>query len=372
MGGEFDLIARYFTRPAPRGILGVGDDCALLPLAPGCEMAVSTDMLVQGQHFFPDGDPVLLGHKALAVNLSDLAAMGARPLACTLALSIPTIDEVWLQGFSDGFHALSREAHCPLVGGDTTRNPDGVVISITVLGEVRRIHALRRSAARRGDDIWVSGTLGGADIAFRLMSGTLPADPERLACTRLFLEKPIPRLKLGHYLAGVAHAAIDISDGLLQDLGHILAASRCGAELWLEHMPVDPALDGLDEALRRDAVLAGGDVYELCFTADPLRREQLEAIGRRLHLQLTRIGRIVKGSQVRVLDAAGQELAIQHRGFDHFAVDPGLRPGQAHSDRTRSDQASPVRAGRGQARPDRTNPDQISPGPTAPDPDSAS
>src|SRR6185312_13683331 len=177
---EFDLIARYFDRPVPPGMLGVGDDCALLPLSPGCELAVSTDMLVQGQHFLSDVDPRSLGHKALAVNLSDLAAMGARPLACTLALSLPGIDHPWLQGFSDGFHALAEKSRCPLVGGDTTHNPDGIVISVTVMGEVRRAHALRRSGAREGDDIWLSGSLGAAYVALLLRQGYLPADAARL------------------------------------------------------------------------------------------------------------------------------------------------------------------------------------------------
>ncbi|WP_322997752.1 thiamine-phosphate kinase [Castellaniella sp.] len=318
-GGEFDLIARYFSRPAPSGMLGVGDDCALLSPAQGCELAVSTDMLIEGRHFFPNTDPGLLGHKALAVNLSDLAAMGARPLACTLAISLPCIDEVWLQAFADGFHALSRESRCPLVGGDTTGGSSGVVLSITVMGEVRRHHALRRDAARAGDDIWVSGTLGAADVALRLVQGRLPPDPARLQAALPFLERPVPRLKLGRYLAGVAHAAIDISDGLLQDLGHILDASQCAAELWLDALPADPVLDGLPEDVRRDALLAGGDVYELCFTAHPRRREQIEILGRQLGLPVSRIGEIRRGSGVRVLDAGGQALTVEHQGFDHFA-----------------------------------------------------
>ncbi|WP_298012683.1 thiamine-phosphate kinase [uncultured Castellaniella sp.] len=318
-GGEFDLIARYFSRPAPSGMLGVGDDCALLAPSQGCELAVSTDMLIEGRHFFPDTDPGLLGHKALAVNLSDLAAMGAKPLACTLAISLPRIDEAWLQAFADGFHALSRECRCPLVGGDTTGGSSGVVLSITVMGEVRHHHALRRDAARAGDDVWVSGTLGGADVALRLVQGRLPRDPARLRAALPFLERPVPRLKLGRYLAGIAHAAIDISDGLLQDLGHILDASHCAAELWLDALPADPVLDGLDEDVRRDALLAGGDVYELCFTAHPRRREQIEILGRQLGLRLSRIGAIQRGSGVRVLDAAGDALTVAHQGFDHFA-----------------------------------------------------
>lgn len=316
---EFDLIARYFDRPVPEGMLGVGDDCALLPLSPGCELAVSTDMLVQGQHFFADVDPQSLGHKALAVNLSDLAAMGARPLACTLALSLPGVDHAWLRGFSDGFHALAAQAHCPLVGGDTTRDPDGVVISITVMGEVHRAQALRRSGARAGDDIWLSGTLGAAYVAVMLRLGRLPADPARYQACRHAMEWPTPRLGLGQGLAGVAHAAIDISDGLLQDLGHILERSHCGAQLQLAALPADPALDGMDEAAHREAMLGGGDVYELCFTASPQRREQIHALGMRLGVPVTRVGTIVQGQGVRVLDVRGDPVSIALRGFDHFA-----------------------------------------------------
>jgi thiamine-monophosphate kinase len=320
--GEFDLIARYFKRPPPDRMLGVGDDCALMPLSAGCELAVSTDMLVEGRHFLPDADPAALGHKALAVNLSDLAAMGARPLACTLALSLPAVNHAWLAAFSEGFHALARESHCPLVGGDTTRSDAGVVLSITVLGEVRRSHALRRAAARVGDDVWVSGTLGAADLALRLVLGQLPPDPERLRATRPALDRPMPQLKLGRYLAGIAHAAIDVSDGLLQDFGHILQASQCGAELWLDALPAHPALNGLDESLRREMMLSGGDAYELCFTAQPLRREQIQALGRQLNVPVTRVGTLVRGEGVRVLDGEGYAVRVGRHGFDHFSESP--------------------------------------------------
>lgn len=315
---EFDLIARYFDRPAPGAVLGIGDDCALLSLSLGRNLAVSTDMLVEGRHFLSDMDPRAVGHKALAVNLSDLAAMGARPLACTLALSLPGVDHAWLQGFSEGFHALSRRHRCPLVGGDTTRSNGGVVVSVTVMGEVRRAHALRRDAARVGDDVWLTGALGAADVALRLLQGRLPPDERRLRETRVALELPQPRLAFGCYLAGVARSAIDISDGLLQDLGHILDASRCGAELWWDAMPVDAALGGLDRDVCRDAVLAGGDAYELCFTASPRRREQILAIGTQLDVPVTRIGAIVRDPGLSVLDKAGHDILPEHTGFDHF------------------------------------------------------
>ncbi|MBV6272371.1 thiamine-phosphate kinase [Alcaligenaceae bacterium CGII-47] len=315
---EFDVIARYFNRPAPPEMLGVGDDCALLPVSHGFQIAVSTDMLVQGEHFFPDVDPAHLGHKALAVNLSDLAAMGARPLACTLALSLPAIDHAWLKAFSDGFHALAKQTHCPLVGGDTTHNPAGVVISVTVMGEVRRTHALRRNAAKVGDDIWVSGVLGAPDIALRLLQGRLPSNPELLAATRQALEQPMPRWRFGQHLVGVARAALDISDGLLQDLNHILTASHCAAQIQFDALPMAPALAGLAPELQQAAMLAGGDVYELCFTAAPVRREQVQAVARQYAVPVSRIGSLVQGEGLRVVGPDGVDMDVLSYGFDHF------------------------------------------------------
>lgn len=317
--GEFDLIARYFKRAAPENMLGVGDDCALLSVSPGHELAVSTDMLLQGRHFLADVCPRSLGHKALAVNLSDLAAMGARPLACTLALSLPAVDHAWLQAFSDGFFALAETAGCPLVGGDTTSSPDGVLICVSVMGEVQRGHALRRDAALPGDDIWLSGCLGAPAVALALLQGRLGPDPDRLQAGRPRLELPQPRNGLGERLVGMAHAAIDVSDGLLQDLGHILAASNCAAGLWLDSIPQHPALDGLDQQWRTQAVLAGGDEYELCFTADPCQREKIRALGVQLQIQLSLIGKTGPGSGLDVLDAAGRKLEVSHKGFDHFS-----------------------------------------------------
>src|SRR5690606_27395016 len=234
LASEFDLIARYFTRPAPAGMLGVGDDCALFPAPAGMHIATSTDLLIQGRHFFPDVDPAALGHKALAVNLSDLAAMGARPIGCVLGLALPQASESWLAGFAQGFHGLADRHGCPLMGGDTTRSPHDLAISVTVFGAVAPERALRRDAARAGDDIWVSGALGAADVAYRLLDGQLPADPQRLAATRRALEWPEPRVALGQALGGLARAAIDISDGLLQDLAHVLEASGVGAHLAYE------------------------------------------------------------------------------------------------------------------------------------------
>jgi len=318
LGYEFDLIARYFSRPVPARFLGVGDDCALLPLDAGQQMAVSTDLLIEGRHFFPDVDPRALGHKALAVNLSDLAAMGAQPLACVLGMALPHVDHPWLGAFAEGFYALADSASCPLVGGDTTRSVSGITLSITVFGQVDPVKALRRAAARTGDDIWVTGCLGAADVALRLLQRTLPADPALLAATRPALERPEPPLEFAQGLAGVAHAALDISDGLLQDLGHILVASRCGAELLYDALPVCPALKGLPDAVQEAAVLGGGDVYELCFTASVMQRETISALARQAGVVATRIGSITPGRDIIVKRADGRRVAVPSGGFEHF------------------------------------------------------
>lgn len=318
MASEFDLIARYFTRPAPSAKLGVGDDAALIAVNPGFELAISTDMLVAGTHFFPDVDPVALGHKALAVNLSDMAAMGAVPRWALLSLSLPQADEVWLKQFSSGFLALADEYGVELIGGDTTRGP--LIISVTILGEVEAGRALRRDAAQADDDIWVSGELGGAAMALQCVSGGLPleADEEALCLERL--HRPLPRVGLGCALLGMANAAIDISDGLIADLGHILERSHLGAEVHLASLPLaEAASKRLEQAGVMRAVLAGGDDYELCFTAP---REQAAAIMRvaeKTGVPITRVGRITQGAGLRLLGEAGQALSVQMTGFDHFA-----------------------------------------------------
>jgi thiamine-monophosphate kinase len=322
--GEFDLIRRFFERPGRAGtaVLGVGDDCALLAPAAGA-LAVSTDMLVAGRHFFPDVDPESLGHKALAVNLSDLAAMGARPLGFTLALALPEVDEAWLEGFARGLFALADASGCELVGGDTTRGP--LNLCITVFGEVPPAEALRRDRARVGDDIWVSGTLGAAAWAVADRSeGLVPADAGHRAQAIACLERPQPRLALGQALKGLAGAAIDLSDGLAGDLQHILDRSAgtgpgpLGARLEWPRIPCHPVLDAVSDERRRALALAGGDDYELLFCAPVSAREPIMALSARLGLALSRIGRIEPIAGLRLLDANGLELAFDARSFDHF------------------------------------------------------
>ena len=314
---EFDLIARYFTRATPGALLGVGDDCALLEVTPGMQLAVSCDMLVSGTHFFPDADPYLLGHKTLAVNLSDLAAMGARPRWATLALSLPQVDEAWLSAFSRGFFALADRFGVDLVGGDTTRGP--LNLSVTIMGEVPPGQALRRDGARPGDDIWVSGELGTAALALLHLQGEvrLPDEGRALAC----LHQPQPRVELGLALRGLANSAIDVSDGLLADLGHILERSGVGARVELARLPFDAGLAeglGRSEAWQR-CVLAGGDDYELCFTAARSARETIEALSKVLSLRLTRIGEIDVEPGCKVRAANGAWHDYQGGGYDHFA-----------------------------------------------------
>jgi thiamine-monophosphate kinase len=319
MLSEFDLIKQYFTRARPgRAVLGVGDDCALLAPTPGMQLAVSTDMLVEERHFFAGADARKLGHKSLAVNLSDLAAMGARPLAFTLSLALPEANRDWLAGFSEGLFALADLHDCELVGGDTTRGP--LNISITVMGEIEPGHALRRDAARVGDDIWISGTLGDARLALATYWNEHPLDVAAFEEAAVRLHTPAPRVALGRALAQqrLAHAALDISDGLVGDLGHILAASRVGATLDADALPAGPVLARQDLALRRRFTLAGGDDYELCFTAPQEQREAILAAGRTSGTAVTRVGHIEAEPGLRLVDGNGAALELAVRGWDHF------------------------------------------------------
>jgi len=336
--GEFELIQRYFTRPTPKAVLGVGDDCALLQMAPGMQLAVSSDMLVEGRHFFADTDPHRLGHKALAVNLSDLAACGARPLAFTLALALPTADPAWLEPFSQGLLALADAHGCELIGGDTTQGP--LNICITVMGEVptgaaRRpgqpaTQALLRGGAQPGDDLYVSGTLGDARLALEALQGHIQLPDAVLHAARQRLEQPTPRVALGLALRGVASAAADISDGLLGDLGHILQRSAVGATLDTSiamHLLAAQAYftrasaqsdHMLSPQMVLQCVLAGGDDYELVFTAPPAQRAAVQAASGASDTPVTRIGQIDAAPGLRLVDGHGAPVANTFTSFDHF------------------------------------------------------
>jgi thiamine-monophosphate kinase len=327
--GEFDLIARYFKRPTQRAVLGVGDDCALLAPTPGMHMAMSSDMLVEGRHFLSTVEPARLGHKALAVNLSDLAACGAEPTAFTLALSLPRIDEAWLEGFSTGLLQLANDHGCELVGGDTTQGP--LNICITAFGEVPPGDALLRQNAQVGDDIYVSGTVGDARLALEVFRGTQSLDAKAFEAVRARMEIPTPRIALGIALRAIANAAIDVSDGLLGDLGHILQRSQVGAQIdttWLQQSNtfgedaqaagISPILAQLPWNKRIEFALAGGDDYELCFTAPVHQREMVHAAAWESNTPVTRIGRITEAQGLVVMDPEGQQITRRFASFDHF------------------------------------------------------
>ncbi|MGA9666569.1 MAG: thiamine-phosphate kinase [Gallionella sp.] len=314
---EFELIRRYFTRPTPGALLGVGDDAALLQAGEGNVLAVSTDMLVSGIHFFPDADPFLLGHKTLAVNLSDMAAMGALPRWATLAIALPEANEAWLERFSAGFFALAQQYGVELVGGDTARGP--LNLCVTIIGEIPKGKALLRSGARAGDEVWVSGRLGDAALALAHLQGnTALPEAEYAVCARA-LHQPQPRVSLGLALRGIANSAIDISDGLLADLGHILDTSNVGARIDLVKLPVSLQIsNNYKWPLAIQCALAGGDDYELCFTAPAKRHADIISISTRLDLPLTCIGEIVAGRGCIVRDMAGKPLQPEGGGYDHF------------------------------------------------------
>jgi thiamine-monophosphate kinase len=315
--GEFDLIARWFTRPVRRAALGVGDDCALLAPSAGMQLAVSCDMLVQGRHFLATVPPERLGHKALAVNLSDLAACGARPLAFTLALAMPVVDESFVEGFAQGLWALADEHGIELVGGDTTAGP--LNICITVFGEVPAGNALLRSGARVGDELWVSGTLGDARLALEVFRGRAALDAAGFEQARRAMELPQPRVALGQALRGIATSAIDLSDGFVGDLGHILERSEVGAEVQLPQLPCSVLLAAQTQSLQRECLLAGGDDYELLFTAPPSAHGKVLQAAVQAGTPVAAIGRITAQPGLRVLDATGAVVdATAHRAFDHF------------------------------------------------------
>jgi thiamine-monophosphate kinase len=331
--GEFDLIWRYFKAGSEsmaqtqknQVLLGIGDDCALLQPDPAQSLAITSDMLVEGRHFFANANPEWLGHKALAVNLSDLAAMGAKPVGFTLALALPQADSSWLAQFSQGLFRLAQQWQCPLIGGDTTQGP--LTICITALGHVPTGAAIKRSGAKVGDDIWVSGSLGDARLALGALRSEWPLDQSSLEAALPRMHQPEPRITLGMQLRGIASSALDVSDGLLGDLGHILKASQVNAEVLIDQLPTSSTLAAQTEQLRRQCAANGGDDYELCFTAPKNKRTEIESLSTAL-LPLTRIGSIgsasngteptliLRDANGNLLTAADSMLLTQ--SFDHF------------------------------------------------------
>jgi thiamine-monophosphate kinase len=331
--GEFELIARYFTRPCGQRALvraGIGDDCALLDIG-DATWAITSDMLLAGRHFFSDDDAEAIGHKALAVNLSDLAAAGATPRCFLLALALPAADEPWLAAFARGLFGVADAFGCDLIGGDTTRAPTTLAaggessagpltICITALGDVPRALARRRSGAQVGDDLWLSGEVGDAALALARRVGTVDglaaADAESI---NLRLQRPTPRVALGLALRGVAGAAIDISDGLGADLAHLLRRSGVAARVRWEDIPRSPVLRRQTLPIQQRCALAGGDDYELLFAAPRGRQADVTSAARTAGVAVTRIGAITQGEGLTVLDADGRPVETSLRGFDHFA-----------------------------------------------------
>jgi len=318
---EFEIIRRFFTHTPRNAVLGVGDDAAIVRARRGVDLIVSADMLVAGRHFLAGADPEQLGHKALAVNLSDMAAMGATPRWATLSIALPRVDARWLAAFSRGFMRLARRHGIDLVGGDTTRGP--LNISVQIIGEVPARLALRRDGARAGDDVWVSGSLGDAALALVAKQRRLPLTRRERARLQQRLHAPTPRVALGEALRGIARSAIDVSDGFIADLGHICERSRVGAVVRLDALPASTVMRRhRDRPAARTALLAGGDDYELVFTAARARRDAIARLSRRLRLRLTRVGIIARQRRgiplVTVLDSGARPLVVGQTGYKHF------------------------------------------------------
>lgn len=308
---EFELIDRYFRRPTQHTVLGVGDDGAIVRPSPGMELVVSTDMLVAGTHFLADADPGDLGWKVLAVNVSDMAAMGAQPRWALLAAALPAATESWIEKFARGFFACADAFGIDVIGGDTTKGPRN--FCVTIFGEVPAGTALLRSGAKPGDEVWISGHPGRAALALAHLQGRTTLGEPQLADCLAALHRPQPRVALGLALRGIATAAIDVSDGLLADLGHILEASRMAAKLKIGVSP--------EPTFQEACLLSGGDDYELAFTAPASRHADIEALSATFQLVLTCIGTIVAGApgEIELTDAAGRPVEIGPRGYDHFA-----------------------------------------------------
>jgi thiamine-monophosphate kinase len=332
--GEFDLIQRFFKTGADAMrsndekvvALGIGDDCALLKPAAGEEIAITSDMLVEGRHFFINANPELLGRKALAVNLSDLAAMGAKPIGFSLAIALPKVDTVWLDAFTKGLFAIANQYSCPLIGGDTTAGP--LTISIAAFGSIPSGKAIRRSGAKVGDDIWISGTVGDARLTLAALRHEMNLSENDLKQIEHRMHSPTPRVDLGMKVRGIASAALDISDGLLGDLQHILKQSEVGAEVFLDQLPKSETLQKQSEDIQNQFAASGGDDYEICFTAPITKRYAIDEISKALNLPLTRIGSITDKvdaiQRLRLLNKNGDVLdeiksAALLKSFDHFA-----------------------------------------------------
>ena len=332
--GEFDLIQRFFKAGAdamhPNDekviALGIGDDCALLKPAAGEEIAITSDMLVEGRHFFMDANPGLLGRKALAVNLSDLAAMGAKPIGFTLSIALPNVDIAWLEAFSKGLFAVANQYSCPLIGGDTTAGP--LTISITAFGSIPSGKAIRRSGAKVGNDIWASGTIGDARLALAALRHEITLPESDLKQIEHRMHNPTPRVELGMTIREFASAALDISDGLLGDLHHILKQSQVSAKVFLDQIPKSETLQKQSEDIQNQFAASGGDDYEICFTAPTEKRGVIDEISTALNLPLTRIGSITEKvgavEKLSLFNKNGDLLdetksAALLKSFDHFA-----------------------------------------------------
>ncbi len=317
---EFALIARHFRPLAGQGALDLADDAAVLDIPPGRRLVIAADAMVEGVHYLPDDPPETIGRKLLRVNLSDLAAMGATPLGYLMTTSFARgVTEDWIAGFVRGLAEDQREFGLQVLGGDTTATPGPTCLSLTILGTVAPDAVLRRAGARVGDDVWVSGTIGDGALGLRVLRGELPADAEGHLARRYRL--PQPRLALGQAVAGIAHAGMDVSDGLVQDLGHLCRAGGCGAEIAAADVPLSPAAHALvaaDPALL-PLLLTGGDDYEVLFTAAPGAAAAVQAAASRAGTPVARIGRMVAGSPGVVLrDAAGGVLDVARGGWSHF------------------------------------------------------
>ena len=316
MSPEFNLIAKYFTRATPSADLGVGDDAALLQVSAGHQLAISVDMLVAGTHFFHDAAPYAIGWKSMAVNISDMAAMGATPKWSTLAIALPEINEPWLAEFSRGLFACADQFKVDLIGGDTTRGP--LNISVQIMGEVPTGRALRRDGAKLDDDIWVSGNLGSAALGLAHLQNKITLDCAVAEHCLQALHMPMPQTALGLALCNIANSCIDVSDGLRADLGHILEASNLGATVTLDNIACHDYLHShLDESIIQQCILAGGDDYELVFTAPQSQREAIQQLGQQLNLPLSLIGKTTENSGIKVTYKQ-HILDISKKGFDHF------------------------------------------------------